>query len=91
TDMLQACFMILALVAVPVLAIADAGGLGPVLTELQRLDPATVDPAALSFGATAGFLAIGLGSPGNPHILVRYMSVRDPEQLRYSAVVGTIW
>ena len=25
-------------------------------------------------------LAVGLGSPGQPHILVRYMSIRDPEQ-----------
>jgi SSS family solute:Na+ symporter len=91
SDMLQACIMILALVLVPALAIADFGGLGPVLHELRALDPTTVDPFALSVGAAIGALGIGLGSPGNPHIIVRYMSIADPDQLRFSAVVGTVW
>ena len=91
TDMIQACFMIFALVLLPVIAIADRGGLAIVLGELATLDPALVDPFALSLGAGMGFLGIGLGSPGNPHILARYMSIDDPAQLRYSAVVGTVW
>jgi len=91
TDMLQACFMIVALVAVPLIAIVDRGGLTQVLAELRSIDPTTIDPTALGLGAAIGFLGIGLGSPGNPHILVRYISIADPDQLRYSAVVGTIW
>ncbi len=91
TDMLQAIFMILALVVLPIVAIADGGGLQTVLTQLRQLDPKLIDPYALSFGAFLGFLGIGLGSPGNPHIIVRYMSIRDADQLRTSAVVGTIW
>ena len=91
SDMLQACIMIVALVLVPTLAIVDFGGLGPVLTQLQALDPTTIDPTALSIGAAIGAVGIGLGSPGNPHIIVRYMSIADPDQLRYSAVVGTVW
>ncbi len=91
TDMIQACFMIFALVLLPVIAIVDRGGLSIVLGELRALDATLIDPFALSVGAGIGFLGIGLGSPGNPHILARYMSIDDPEQLRYSAVVGTIW
>ncbi len=91
TDVLQACFMIVALVVVPTIAIADRGGLSQILAELQTIDPTTIDPTALGLGAAIGFLGIGLGSPGNPHIIVRYMSIADPDQLRYSAVVGTIW
>ena len=91
TDMLQACVMIAALVVVPVITIADRGGLGLVLAELRSLDPTTIDPVALSAGVIIGFLGIGLGSPGNPHIIVRYMSIADADQLRYSAVVGTVW
>jgi SSS family solute:Na+ symporter len=89
--MLQACIMIAALVVVPTLAILDFGGLGPVLDQLRMLDPTTIDPFALSVGAAIGALGIGLGSPGNPHIIVRYMSIADADQLRYSAVVGTVW
>ncbi|MDX1501044.1 MAG: sodium/proline symporter [Thermoanaerobaculia bacterium] len=91
TDLLQALFMIVALVALPVAAVTRAGGLPGVVAELTALDATLVDPWALSAGALLGFLGIGLGSPGNPHILVRYMSIGDPDQLRTSAVVGTVW
>lgn len=91
TDMFQAIFMIFALVVLPFIAIIDAGGLQQVLSQLTEMDPSLVDPMALSIGGLAGFLGIGLGSPGNPHILSRYMSIDDVEQLRWTAVVGTIW
>ena len=91
TDMIQACFMIVALLLLPVIAIVERGSLSLVLQELAALDPTLIDPFALSAGAAIGFLGIGLGSPGNPHILARYMSIDDPEQLRFSAVVGTTW
>lgn len=91
SDTLQACIMIVALVVVPVIAIADQGGLAAVVAELRTLDPTLIDPVALSAGVIIGFVGIGLGSPGNPHIIVRYMSIADPRQLRTSAIVGTIW
>jgi SSS family solute:Na+ symporter len=91
TDTVQALFMIVALVAVPVLAIADKGGLAVVLDQITALDPTLVDPWALSTGALIGFIGIGLGSPGSPHILVRYMSIADPRDLKASAVIGTVW
>lgn len=91
SDAVQACFMIVALLVVPIIAILDRGGLLAVVSELSAFDPTHVDPLALSAGAAIGFLGIGLGSPGNPHIIVRYMSIADPDQLRASAVVGTIW
>lgn len=91
TDLAQAVLMLFALVVLPLLAIAAAGGWGAVAAELAALDPALIDPLALSAGALIGFLGIGLGSPGSPHILARYMSIADAEQLRWSAVVGTAW
>ncbi len=91
TDMFQAIFMIFALVVLPFIAIADAGGLQAVLSQLSGMEASLVDPMALSIGALAGFLGIGLGSPGNPHILTRYMSIDDVNQLRWTAVVGTTW
>jgi sodium/proline symporter len=91
TDTLQGVLMLAALVALPLLAVADMGGWGPVLAELRGLDGAYLDPFALTAGAFIAWVGIGLGSPGNPHILVRYMSIGDPSQLRYAAVVGTTW
>ncbi len=91
TDTLQAVFMMVGLVLLPIVAISHGGGWGPVMAELRAYDPAFVDPVSLGFGAWLGFVGIGLGSPGNPHILVRYMSIDDAEQLRWAALVGTAW
>ncbi len=91
TDTLQAFFMLLGLVVLPAVAITHAGGWGSVVGELKAYDPSFLDPIALGFGVLIGHLGIGLGSPGNPHIIVRYMSIRDPEQLRFAAAVGTFW
>ncbi len=91
TDTVQALFMLFALLVLPVIAIADFGGWGAVVTQLRGLDPGLPNPFAIAAGAGLGFIGIGLGSPGNPHILVRYMSIDDPKQLRFAAVVGTTW
>jgi len=90
-DMIQAVCMILALVILPGVALFRYGGLEMMLKMLEQLDPHLIDPMALSVGALVGFLGIGLGSPGNPHILVRYMSIDDPGRLRLSAIWSTVW
>jgi sodium/proline symporter len=91
TDMIQAFFMIFALLFLPVIAIIHAGGWEEILAILHNFNPKFLNPFALSIGGIIGFLGIGLGSPGNPHILVRYMSVADPKALRKSCVIGTVW
>jgi sodium/proline symporter len=91
TDMFQAAFMLIALVLLPVIAITNLGGLSEMIRQLALLDISYIDPFAVTAGAAIGFLGIGLGSPGNPHILARYMSIDDSKQLRVAAVVGTVW
>ena len=91
TDMIQAIFMIIALLLLPVIVISHAGGWSEVLEVLKHFNPRFFNPFAYTFGGIIGFLGIGLGSPGNPHILVRYMSVADPRELRKSCLIGTVW
>lgn len=91
TDFLQALFMVFALLVLPVIAIVEYGGLSAVMSQLKALDLSYVDPVSLGIGGLVGFVGIGLGSPGNPHILVRYMSISDPKQLKVSALIGTGW
>ncbi len=90
TDTLQAVFMLVGLFAVPVLAVGDAGGWDAVTTALAG-EVGFLDPTALGFGAFLGLVGIGLGSPGNPHIVVRYMAIDDARNLRFAGVVGTLW
>ncbi len=90
-DVIRAFIMIFGLLVFPVYGLVKAGGLEAVLTTLQALNPALVDPFSLSWGAFLGFVGIGLGSPGQPHIMVRFMSIADPERLRAAALIGTTW
>ena len=91
TDTIQAVFMLFALIGLPLVAVFTEGGWAVISEMLQNIDPALIDPYALGIGAFFGLIGIGLGSPGNPQILARYMSINDTEQLKYSAVVGTTW
>ena len=90
-DVVRALIMLVGLVVLPVVGIINIGGVGLMLDLLNQLNPALVDPFSLGAGVIAGFIGIGLGSPGQPHIVVRYMSIKDPSKLKYSAIYGTIW
>jgi len=91
TDVVQGIFMIVALFVMPIVAVFNYGGLQDILRDTAAIDAIMVDPLSLGLGGLIGFIGIGLGSPGNPHILARYMSIDDPKQLRVSAVIGTVW
>jgi len=91
TDMIQAIIMLAALIILPAIALYDFGGPNLIFQELAANNQSFIDPAAIGLGGIFGFLGIGLGSPGAPHILVRYMSVENPQQLRASALIGTVW
>ncbi len=90
TDTIQGFFMIFALLVVPLIAIMDMGGVGAFYAQASALTGGQFfNPFALSIGAFIGFIGIGLGSPGNPHIIARYMSIKDPTRLKRVAMVGT--
>jgi len=90
-DVVRAVIMLVGLVVLPVIGIVQVGGLGILNEMLHQLSPAYLDPFSLGAGVIIGFLGIGLGSPGQPHIVVRYMSIKDPVKLKYSAIFGTFW
>ncbi len=95
TDVIQACIMIVGLVVLPVVGFAKGGGPAAVWQTLEQV--AFAEGASFSLvgiGSLVGVisgLGIGFGSPGNPHIIVRYMSIANPSRLRMAALVGTVW
>lgn len=91
TDVFQAFVMLLALILLPLIALIDYGGAGSLISKLREIDPEFFNLFRMPALTIIGLLAIGLGSPGNPHIAVRYMSIKDPAQFRWTAIVGTIW
>ena len=90
-DVIRAIILLLGLVIFPIYGLIRIGGFDVLLESLAALDPALIDPFSLGFGMIIGFVSIGLGSPGQPHIVVRYMSINDPDKLRLSTVIGTFW
>ncbi|MCP4219044.1 MAG: sodium/proline symporter, partial [bacterium] len=90
-DVVRAVIMLVGLVIFPIYGLIEVGGLDALLEILSKLNPALIDPFSLGMGVIIGFIGIGLGSPGQPHIVVRYMSIDDPDKLRLSAVIGTTW
>lgn len=85
TDFVQGTLMLLALLVVPCLLVSQLG-----LDEVsQNLAHATwVD------GGTAGVVSLmawGLGYFGQPHILVRFMSIRRVEDLPVARRIGMTW
>ncbi|HUX06348.1 MAG TPA: sodium/proline symporter [Acidobacteriota bacterium] len=87
-DAMQAFIMIFALVGLPLMAMLGAGGSGEIVA---ALNPAMLDPFALTIGLMIGWVGIGLGSPGNPHILVRYMSIENEAKLKRAGWIGFFW
>jgi sodium/proline symporter len=92
TDTIQGFVMIIALVVLPIIGIMHIGGFGTFLKLASAIpyeEGSFTGAFALSAGALIGFLGIGLGSVGNPHIIARYMSIKNPSRLKMTAIVGT--
>jgi sodium/proline symporter len=90
TDMIQGFIMIIALLVLPVITIIHLGGFHSFYEQASAINGGDFSNAfALGTGALIGFLGIGLGSAGNPHIVARYMSIKNTSSLKKVAVVGT--
>jgi len=90
-DVVRATIMLVALLVLPIVGLVEIGGFAGLAESLRGTDPGLVDPFSLGVGALIGFLGIGLGSPGQPHILVRYMSIDDPKNIRAAGLFGFAW
>lgn len=97
TDLVQGLMMAAALLVVPIVSIAEQGGLGVMFDTLQRERPQALGIFTDSGGEPLGPLAIisllawGLGYFGQPHILVRFMAIRDVREMRTARRIGMGW
>lgn len=98
TDVVQGTFMLIIVAVLPALLIRNLGGIG-VFWENLRDDPTTktlTDP----FGGNQGLMLIGflalwlgvpVGNPGQPHVLVRLMAVKDKAAVLRGGVISSLW
>jgi len=91
TDTIQGFFMLFALLALPIIAIFKLGGISNFWNAALSIGGSNFGSlSAISLETLIGFLGIGLGSAGNPHIVVRYMSIDKTKNLSQVAFIGTI-
>ena len=63
-------------------------GLRELISSIKNSDGTFFNPLAFGTGSMIGLLSIGLGSSGNPQVLVRYMAIRDQSQLKKAGWIG---
>lgn len=90
-DVIRAIIMLFGLIVLPMVGLIHIGGISTLFELLNQLNPSHIDLFSLGAGSIIGFIGIGLGSPGQPHIVVRYMSINNSENLKQSAIIGTVW
>ncbi|MGN0390197.1 MAG: sodium/proline symporter PutP [Wujia sp.] len=100
TDFVQGLMMLIGVIAVPVIAVCilGTGNIVPNLVnsglEVSAKDYLNIfmeNGKPISGISIASQLAWGLGYCGMPHILVRFMAVRDEKELSKSRKVAIVW
>jgi sodium/proline symporter len=92
TDFFQGTLMMLALIVVPIVIITDVGGLSNVIHSISKINPDYLDIwRGTTIIGVLSLLAWGLGYFGQPHILVRFMSINRPENVKTAKYIGMSW
>lgn len=97
TDLFQGLLMSLALIAVAVISISDLGGIQDTITAIHRKDPGltsmfrTMDNNPISFLSIISLLGWGLGYFGQPHIIIRFMAIRNSSLITDARRIAVSW
>lgn len=101
TDLIQSIVMTIALVVVVTFGVSKAGGVEAVIDNAKSLpgylsmkasyDVGTNSSTPYSFLTIVSTIAWGLGYFGMPHILLRFMAIKDEKKLVLSRRIATIW
>ncbi len=91
TDVAQGLMMFLALIIVPVIGLIAVGGFGGMMDSINNVDPslASIGGGTLLGGISAA--AWGLGYFGQPHIVIRFMALRNPQDAKVGRRIGITW
>jgi sodium/proline symporter len=95
TDLVQGLLMVFAAIVLPSAALIAVGGIGPLIDGLSAAGAATLPTVQLSGVAGVLFVlalfGITIGYPGQPHVVNRYMALRDDQSLRQGRIIALTW
>jgi sodium/proline symporter len=99
TDFVQGLVMVGTLIAFPVYLLSSTGGVAYLQTELAKVGgdyalsfwPQKTGAALIGFLLGSGALGINLGYPGQPHVLVRFMALKDRRKAILGGIISATW
>jgi sodium/proline symporter len=97
TDVLQGLLMAAALVAVPLMAFSNSGGLTAGLGRIEATNPHLLEMLTSADGKALGLIGIlslaawGLGYFGQPHILARFQAIHSVADVPRARLIAVSW
>ncbi len=97
TDLFQGFLMFFSILIVPVTALFYIGGVSPAIARLNAISPnyfnmfTDATGSGLSIISIISLLAWGLGYFGQPHILVRFMAISSPKDIKQATRIAMVW
>jgi sodium/proline symporter len=97
TDFVQGWLMLGGLSILSIVGVIRIGGIGSLVEGIRNINPTALSwgagetGLALFLGVVLGGLAIGLGYPGQPHIVIRYMAIRKTREMPKATWIAMIW
>ena len=95
TDSVQGVLMFFAAIVLPAVALTAVGGLDALITGLTSMGSTGSPTASLSVLMTVffvlGLFGITIGYPGQPHVVNRFMALKDDKSLRQGRVIAMTW
>ncbi|MBN2561282.1 MAG: sodium/proline symporter [Phycisphaerae bacterium] len=99
TDFAQALLMVGTLILFPIYLLASEGGYGFITEQLRAIDggallkftPDKAGAAMIGFLLGHGALGINFGYPGQPHVLVRFMALKQRREAMIGGIISFVW
>ncbi|MFC1481517.1 sodium/proline symporter [Candidatus Neomarinimicrobiota bacterium] len=96
TDFVQGWLMLVSLVVLPIVALAHVGGLSGMVDKISMVNPQllTLSGGRGFWTTVAGILGgfgVGLGYMGQPHLHMRYMSIRSTADIPTARSIAIAW
>jgi len=92
TDFFQGMLMFLALIVIPIVAVYELGGWSEAVNSVGSISLENLDVfSGTSILGIISLLAWGLGYFGQPHVIVRFMSMTSSRDITIGRSIYTVW